>query len=125
MVLAGAPVNEDYCINAEAERLEAALAALPSLPELFICANDVVARDVLQFLRKMGKSVPEDVMLCGFDDAPVSRFLSPALTTVHIHTQIMAFTAVNLLISRIKEPALDYRTVYTQTELICRDSTKF
>lgn len=124
MVLAGAPVNEDYCINAEAGKLEERLAALPSLPDLFICANDFVARDALYFLRKMGKSVPEDVMLCGFDDAPMSRILSPTLTTVHIHTQIMAFTAVNLLVSRIREPALDYRTVYTQTDLIYRDSTR-
>ena len=125
MLLAGAPVNEAYCINCEAEELDHVLSALPSLPDLFICANDFIACDALQFLRKLGKSVPEDILLCGFDDAPVSRILSPALTTVHIHTQIMAYTAIDLLISRIKEPALDYRTVYTQTDLIYRDSTQF
>ena len=125
MLMAGAPVNEAYCINAEAGKLEQALSALPSMPDLFICANDFVARDALQFLRKLGKSVPEDVLLCGFDDAPLSRILTPALTTVHIHTQIMAYTAVDLLLSRIREPELVYRTVYTQTDLICRDSTRF
>ena len=128
MLLAGAPVEEAYCIKINSTRpdaLESALCALPSLPDLFICANDFIARDVMHILRKMGKSVPGDVLLCGFDDAPVSRILSPALTTVHIHTQIMAFTAVNLLISRIQEPELDYRTVYTQADLIYRDSTNF
>lgn len=125
MLMAGAPVDEAYCVNAEAGKLEQALSALPSMPDLFICANDFVARDALQFLRKLGKSVPEDVLLCGFDDAPVSRILNPALTTVHIHTQIMAYTAVDLLMSRIREPELDYRTVYTQTDLIYRDSTRF
>ena len=73
----------------------------------------------------MGKSVPEDVMFCGFDDAPESRVISPALTTVHIHTQIMAFTATHLLMSRIEDPSLDYRTVHTEANLIRRDSTKF
>jgi LacI family transcriptional regulator len=35
----------------------------------------------------------------------------------------MAFAAVQLLISRMKEPSLDYRIVHTQTDLIYRDST--
>ena len=98
--------------------------ALPELPEVFLCANDFIAVDTMQALRKLGKSVPGDILLCGFDDAPESRIMTPALTTVHIHTQIMAFTALHLLLSRMKEPYLDYRTVYTATELICRDSTK-
>ena len=62
-------------------------------------------------------------MFAGFDDAPESRIITPALTTVHIHTQIMAFTAAHLLMTRIKEPELDYRIVHTETELIYREST--
>lgn len=123
MMLSGAPVDERYIIKDNTD-IDAALSALPELPELFICANDFVASDVLQALRKQGKSVPGDVMLSGFDDAPESRIMTPALTTVHIHTQIIAYTAADLLHSRIREPELDFRTVYTQTDLIYRDSAK-
>ena len=45
------------------------------------------------------------------------------MSTVHIHTQIMAFTAVQLLMTRIKEPSLDYRIVHTQTDLVWRETT--
>ena len=45
------------------------------------------------------------------------------MSTVHIHTQIMAFSAVHLLLSRMKEPSLDYRIVHTETDLIYRAST--
>ena len=83
-----------------------------------------MAVDAIQVLRKLGKSIPEDVMIAGFDDAPESRIITPSLTTVHIHTQIMAYTAAYLLTTRLKEPSLDYRIVYTETELIYRDSTK-
>ena len=38
---------------------------------------------------------------------------------------IMAFTAVQLLMSRMREPSLDYRIVHTQTDLIERESTDF
>ncbi len=124
MALAGAPVDETFCIKETSPEMDAPLAALPELPDLFICANDFIAVDAMHALRKLGRSIPEDVLLCGFDDAPESRIMTPALTTVHIHTQIMAFTAINLLLTRMKEPTLDYRTVYTATELIYRDSTK-
>lgn len=126
MMMAGVPVDEAFCIksNPGLTEMDALLGAMPELPEAFICANDFIALDAMQTLRKLGKSIPDDILLCGFDDAPESRIMTPALTTVHIHTQIMAFTALHLLLARMKEPYLDYRTVYTATELIYRDSTK-
>lgn len=126
MMLADIPVEEKFCIKTNLGfKIEDHLAGLDELPDLFICANDFVAIDVLQGLKKLGKSVPDDVMLCGFDDSAESRIISPALTTIHIHTQIMAFTATHLLMSRIKEPSLDYRVVHTETDLILRESTNF
>lgn len=97
--------------------------ALKTLPDVFLCANDFVAIDVLQVFRKLGISVPDDVYLCGFDDSPESRVITPPLTTIHIHSQIMGFSAAHLLISRIREPSLNYRTIYTETSMIYREST--
>lgn len=51
------------------------------------------------------------------------QIMTPSLTTVHIHTQIMAVSAVQLLISRLENPDLNFRIVHTETELIYRDST--
>ena len=67
--------------------------------------------------------MPRDVWLAGFDDSGESRTCMPSLTTVHIHTQIMAYAAVELLRTRIQEPSLDFRKVHTETNLIYRDST--
>lgn len=124
MFLAGIPVEDRFIIpKNDILELYQGLEALDELPELFICANDFVAYDALQSLRKLGKSVPEDVMLAGFDNAPESRMVVPALTTIHIHTQVMAFSAAQLLISRIREPSLDFRKLYTETTLVPREST--
>lgn len=124
MMLADVPVEEKFCIKTNhADKVMNDLSELTELPDLFICANDFVAVDAIQCLKKLGKSIPDDVMICGFDDSPESRIISPALTTVHIHTQIMAYTAAQLLMSRIKEPSLDYRVVHTETTLILREST--
>ena len=125
MLMAGVPVDERFCIKVmDSERIAEALTALPDIPEVFICANDFLAADAIYTLRKLSISVPEDVLFCGFDDSPNSRIMTPSLTTVHIHTQIMALVAMNLLISRIEEPSLNYRVVHTETELINRDSTR-
>ena len=96
---------------------------MEELPEVFICANDFVALDVLQVLKKMGKQVPQDIWLCGFDDSPESKIISPSLTTIQIHSQIMGLSAVQLLVSRIKEPSLNTRMVHTETSLVYREST--
>ena len=77
-----------------------------------------------RFCAMMGVDVPRDVMLAGFDDSAESRRSMPQLTTIHIHTQVMAFSAIQTLRTRIKEPSLDFRQVYTETELIYRASTK-
>ena len=125
MMMANVPVDERYCFfsNRSDDFIEA-IATMDKLPDAFICANDFVAGDLVRGLFAIGKSVPEDVMILGFDDAPESRISRPMLSTVHIHTQIMALIAVQLLLSRIKEPSLDYRKIYTESELIYRESTK-
>lgn len=116
--MVGAPVDERFCIKENLYKdMLAPLSSLPELPELFICGNDFVAVDAIQVLRKLGKSVPDDVLMAGFDDTPESRIITPPLTTVHIHTQIMAYTAMHLLTTRLKESSLDYRIIYTETEL--------
>ena len=124
MLMAEMPVEKRYCIKTcDQMRLEESLAALTELPDAFICANDFVAEDAIYILRKLGRSVPQDVLFCGFDDAPDSRIMTPTLTTVHIHTQVMAVMAIQLLLTRIDQPGLDYRIVHTETELIYRDSS--
>lgn len=122
MMMEGAAVEERFLLSHnKGPEMDRYLTELKELPDIFLCANDFVAMDAMSVLKRRKIRVPEDVLFCGFDDSPESRLLS--LTTVHIHTQIMACEAARLLLSRIKEPALDYRTVYTETYLIEREST--
>ncbi|MBN2711461.1 MAG: LacI family DNA-binding transcriptional regulator, partial [Planctomycetes bacterium] len=47
-----------------------------------ICVTDNLALPVYQVAEQMELSVPEDISVVSLDDQPVSRFLSPPLTTV-------------------------------------------
>ena len=105
--------------------MEEVLHTRVSLPDVFICSKYFFAIEAIAALKNIGKSVPEDVLICGFDDSPESRTMVPPLTTIHIHTQIMGYSAAYLLSSRIKNPGMDFRTIYTETDLIYRKSTEF
>ena len=125
MLLSGAPVEDRFCITTDLrEEIESALTALSDFPDVFVCAHDMIATEVIYILRKLGRSVPGDVLVCGFNDLPNSRIITPTLTTVHIHTAVMAVAAIQLLLTRIESPGLDFRTVHTETELIYRNSTR-
>lgn len=124
MLMAGVEAEDRYILKSNHyEEILEQLLKLRSLPDVFVCANDFIAIDTMHALRAMGRSIPDDVRICGFDDAAESKLIMPHLTTVHIHTQSMAFSAMHLLMTRIKEPSLDCRTVYTETDLIYRESS--
>ena len=125
MLMADVPVDERFvfCTNRVEEIIEP-ISELGELPDVFICANDFIAGDLIRGLFSIGKTVPDDVLILGFDNSPESRIIRPSLSTVHIHTQVMAIAAMHLLISRRNEPSMDSRIVHTETELIFRDSTR-
>lgn len=129
------PVEEKFCLTDYAkddytpdkiylQNLHKRLKELDELPECFICANDFVAIDVLQGLRKLGYDCPKDILISGFDDSQESRIVTPALTTCHIHSQLLGYMAAKILLDRLQQPDLNFRIVYTEAELKLRKSTE-
>ena len=99
------------------------LFSMKELPEVFFFANDYTAFQMMSALREKKIQVPDDLMLVGFDDSPIARVVHPELSTIHIHSQIMGYAAMNLLLSRIQDPDLNFRTLHTETSLYLRGST--
>ncbi|MGW0710851.1 LacI family DNA-binding transcriptional regulator [Streptomyces sp. NPDC002643] len=88
-----------------------------------LCGNDDLALGVLRALHHAGRSVPQDVSVIGFDDAPHSEFLTPALSTVRMDFQGLGRDAFELLRGQLES---DYRTpapTFAGTDLIIRESS--
>ncbi len=117
--------HETFNRNLMIDELGDLLDNLDEMPDAFICANDFVAIDAMQLLAQKDRKLLKQIRFLGFDDSHESRIFYPALSTVHIHSQAMAFSALHLLMSRIKEPSMDYRTIYVATDLVLRESTEF
>lgn len=60
---------------------------------LVFALSDVVAIGAMTAIRESGRSVGADIAVCGFDDVPVSRDVSPQLTTVHVPLSDLGYQA--------------------------------
>ncbi|WP_193103602.1 LacI family DNA-binding transcriptional regulator [Brachybacterium sp. FME24] len=101
---------------------EALFARRPDVDGI-VCGNDDLAIGVLATLRRLGRRVPEDVAVIGYDDTPDAPFTSPPLTTISPDKHALAATALDLLAERIQGYDGPPRVVDTPYTLVIRDST--
>jgi LacI family transcriptional regulator len=73
-----------------------------SRPSAIFAANDDMAAAVIAVAHGLHLQVPEDLVVCGFDDTPVATTVWPELTTIHQPIGDMARAAVDLLIEQIR-----------------------
>ena len=67
-------------------------------------ANDVMAVGCLGALADAGIAVPESIAVAGFDDVPVARYVTPALTTMRVHIADLGSRAFERLADLIADP---------------------
>ncbi|MFN2385920.1 MAG: LacI family DNA-binding transcriptional regulator [Thermoanaerobaculia bacterium] len=73
-----------------------------SRPSAVFAANDSMAIGLLSGFREEGLRVPEDVALAGFDDIPIARFTTPALSTVHVPIAELGRSAARCLLEALE-----------------------
>jgi DNA-binding LacI/PurR family transcriptional regulator len=93
-------------------------------PTAVFVANDQMALGVLRALRELGRDVPGDVSVVGFDDIPEAGFYSPPLTTVRHDVNGIGRLAVKLLLAEIGPDAHPSARHTIATELVVRASTR-
>ena len=103
--------------------LLARLKAMRTLPDAFICANDFIAIHLITALKQLGVSVPDRVMVTGFDGTPQSAILEPSLTTVQIPNADIGRIAADNLLKRIENPDRPFCITYITTAPVWRNST--
>ncbi|AOZ91050.1 LacI family DNA-binding transcriptional regulator [Paenibacillus crassostreae] len=89
-----------------------------------IASNDIVATAVLHEALRLGKSVPQDVQIIGFDDIPLSSLLSPSLSTIHQPTYDMGREAASLLIKLIEQDKVEDSIIQLPVRFVERETTR-
>jgi DNA-binding LacI/PurR family transcriptional regulator len=101
------------------EMTQRLLAEDPSIDAIF-AASDLVATGVIRALSHLGRRVPQDVAVVGFDNCIIASSLTPALTSVHQPVEEMAAAATRALVNRQVAP--HWRVVFP-ADLRIREST--
>src|SRR5205823_4492633 len=97
------------------------LARKRKLPTCLFAVTDVMAIGALTALREEGVSVPGDISVAGFDDIPVVRDLTPALTTVRLPLEELGERAMDLAIKG--SGGARPRLLRLSGEVVLREST--
>ena len=83
------------------ETVEKYLASGRPRPDAIVCANDLMAAQVIMLLKKKGIAVPQEIAVTGGDGADVVRFLSPALTGFSCNPILLGKTAFDMLWDKV------------------------
>ena len=122
--------RQDYVFKTDYSRGQARLAAeklikMPqAAPTAVFVASDSMALEVMTVARELGRKIPGDLSIVGFDDNPSGLYGPVSLTTVRQPLIRMAEESVkelNLLISR-KDKGIKVKKVLLPTELVIRES---
>ncbi|AQZ65622.1 Beta-glucosidase [[Actinomadura] parvosata subsp. kistnae] len=95
------------------------LTEAPSLDAVF-AATDQLAIGALQAARELGRRVPDDLAVVGFDDVDAASATTPALTTVRVPVADQALALARLLLSRLE--GRHTTSVVLPTRLVVRES---
>src|SRR5262245_35380718 len=122
-------IAEPLFADSHIAHLEAAAAAAellrrtPGVTALF-CCNDLIAIEVIRAAQQLGRRVPDDLSIVGFDDIDLAAHIAPALTTMRVDKVSMGRMAVQLLAQRVEFRDASYVTAVLRPTLVERQSVR-
>lgn len=96
--------------------------SMQNRPTAVVCSNDMTAIGLLQTAHRLGRNIPGDLSLVGFDDLFLCEIVQPSLTTLHLSRQDIATRAFYALHAGTDHSG-GSRTTVIQPRLIVRAST--
>lgn len=95
----------------------------PHITALF-CCNDMMAIAAIQAAQALGRRLPDDLSIIGFDNIDLAEHVTPRLTTMHVDKVSMGRLAVQLLTNRAEYPDTSCATATLRPTLIERESVR-
>ncbi len=93
------------------------------VPQAIFCEDDEVAFGVMRALYEEQIKIPEEVAVVGWNNHPFGEYSTPSLSTIHIATQEVVSTSVNMLLKSLSgEPFI--KNIEIMSRLIERESSK-
>lgn len=88
-----------------------------------IAHNDPMAIGVMNGVRAMGFSIPDDISVIGIDDSSLAQLAHPTLTSINVPMARAGVISTDLVLQRTADPQAPPRTIHLPTQLVVREST--
>ena len=85
--------------------------------------SDLMAAGAMKAVKDGGLAIPDDISIVGYDDIPMSSFLSPALTTIRQDRGVLGRLAVEMLMGVIEGNSINPKQITIPPEFVLREST--
>lgn len=115
-------VEGNFRIDGGQQAIETLINRHPDIDGLF-AGNDLMAVGAVKALTRMGKKVPDDIAVIGFDGIGLTEIVEPELTTIAQPIYEMGRLAATTLIQKITGERIDNQIRELDVKLIVRDST--
>lgn len=89
------------------------------LPDVFVCANDIMAIAVCDKMRLLGYDIPDDIMVTGYDFIRLARNSEPPITSVNHEWHSMGQKAISILLDRLSGKDVPAKTTLNTTFVPC------
>lgn len=116
-------VAGDWSLESGSAAMAALIATGRPIDAVF-AANDMMAVGALRVLRDLGRRVPGDIAVIGYDDLPLAAFVDPPLSTIRQSAAAMGREAARLILAALGQPTGEATPETLRPELVVRSSTR-
>jgi LacI family transcriptional regulator len=115
--------NIKYYIQEEGVKLlDTMLGEHKDIDAIFCAAGDMVALGIIYRAKQLGKRIPQDISIVGYDDITIAGFLNPPLTTIRQPLDTMGRKAFDLAMDMLKGKTKGAHEILIMPELVIRES---
>jgi DNA-binding LacI/PurR family transcriptional regulator len=111
----------DFTAEGGTAAMRALLAGWPDIDAVFV-ASDLMATGAMNVLRDVGRVIPDDVAVIGFDDSMLAPATVPPLTTVRQPVEELGQRMAELLVAQLRGESVPPGGEILPTELVIRAS---
>ena len=120
------PLRQDWIISDRSNESDIfPQFTLPAdMPTAFVCNCDEAAYKLVNQLKSLGYSVPDDVSVVGYDDHIFSTISVPRITTIDVNSRTMSTEAVDIILHKIRNSSYKRGRTLVTGKLVRRESVK-
>lgn len=95
-------------------------------PDSVFCCNDTVALALIEYAKKRGISIPDQLKITGYSNDPLTEIVKPTITSIEQYPSEVGSQAAGMIMGLIQQkikPGKNYISVTIAVDLVKREST--